>query len=77
MDNGNLLLKMVNTRGRVMIVKGWEVANLQGQGAKRVSWDTKEEYLPQYDQSLVKIEDLPPEVDLEDASNVLDCEEIT
>lgn len=72
----NMLVKMVNVRGRVMLVHGWEVENLRQQGAKRVPWDTKEEYLPQYDTSIVKKEDIPEDLDTIEASNTLECEEI-
>lgn len=76
MDDSNLFLKMVNRRGRVMIVRGWEVPNLRSQGAKRVPWDTKEEYLPQYDISVVDEKEIPEDVELIEAANVLEYEEI-
>lgn len=39
---------MVNTRGRVMWVRGWEIDTLRRQGCK-VIYNPKEEYYPQYD----------------------------
>lgn len=42
---------MVNTRGRVMRVHPWEVENLRRQGARLII-NPREDYYPQYDQSL-------------------------
>lgn len=73
---------MVNTRGRVMWVHGWEVDNLRKQGCK-VIYNPKEEYYPQYDLS---IDQIKPERDLLfevsansetiEPADILDVEEI-
>lgn len=44
---------MVNTRGRVMWVKGWELETFRRQGAKSIM-NPKQDYYPEYDQELNK-----------------------
>lgn len=51
MEEKNRLVSMVNTRGRVMWIHGWEIDNLRKQGCK-VIYNPREEYYPQYDLSI-------------------------
>lgn len=54
MPSENSLVSLVNTRGRVMWVRAWEIDNLRRQGCK-VIYNPKEEYYPQYDLSVDQV----------------------
>lgn len=50
MDSKNKYITLVNTRGRVVEAREWEVETLKAQGCK-VIVNPRETYYPQYDQT--------------------------
>lgn len=74
-DSPNVLTSMVNTRGRVVWVKYWEVALEKERGSKIIH-NPRETYYPQYDQELNRINNSAEITDNYEEKEVLEVIEI-
>ena len=73
-DNPNMLISVVNSRGRVMYVKTWELENIRRQGGRVIS-NPKEDYYREMDQELNR-GILKNDIVINDNPDVLETEEI-
>lgn len=76
MEDRNQYIALVNTRGRVIWARGWELDNLKAQGCRRII-NPREEYYPEYDLSLQNASPPPDEVYKEEGgANILEGRDV-
>lgn len=67
---------LVNRSGRVVRAKRWEVDNLKQFQGMRMIFNPKQEYYPEYDQSIIKQKDQVIVPEREENPDLLICDEV-
>ena len=66
---------LVNKVGRVVRAKKWEIENLKNFQGMRIIFNPKQEYYPEYDQSIVKQKEQTV-VNRDENPDLLICDEV-